>query len=118
MHAVLRYWSLTGGSREMTTHGERPEQSKFLRHIVIPVLIPFFVGAFGFAAGAMRSDASHETELEQMRPDIQKIRAMPDPSQVVTKDQLTEIVRRLDERTETISQDVKYLREREEKRSR
>ncbi len=54
--------------------------------------------------------------MQEIRSDIQKLRAMPEPGQIVTKDQLTEIVRRLDERTEQISQDVQYLRQREERR--
>jgi hypothetical protein len=70
----------------------------------------------GFALGTVREQAEQQTQIQDIRADIAKIRAMPDPAQVVTKDQLSEIVRRLDDRTEQISQDVQYLRQREEKR--
>jgi Tfp pilus assembly protein PilN len=99
--------------KRMTPHGEKQEPRKLLTSILIPLV----AALISFALGTVRADSAHETELQDIRLDVQKIRAMPDPSQVVTKDQLTEIVRRLDERTEQISQDVQYLRQHEEKRA-
>jgi hypothetical protein len=101
----------------MTGHVEKPQESKFIRHILVPVLIPLFSALIGFALASSRADSAHDVELQGIQQDIQKVRAMPSPDQIVTKDQLTEIVRRLDDRTAQISRDVEYLREREEKRS-
>jgi hypothetical protein len=101
----------------MAQDGVKKEQGKFLKDVVIPVAVAIATGVLCFALGTVRAQSAQETELDAIRLDIQKIRAMPEPSQVVTKDQLTEIVRRLDQRTEQISQDVQYLRQREEKRS-
>ena len=101
----------------MAQDGEKKERGRTLRDVLIPIALPIATGVLCFALGTVRSQSAQETQLEEIRLDIQKIRTMPEPSQVVTKDQLTEIIRRLDERTEKISQDVQYLREREEKRS-
>ena len=103
--------SVTDGSGRSKEGTEKDSQG-----LVIPVAVAIATGVLCFALGTVRAQSAQEAELDAIRPDIQKIRAMPEPSQVVTKDQLTEIVRRLDERTEQISQDVQYLRQREEKR--
>jgi|SRR6185437_9504040 len=100
----------------MAQGGVEKTQEAILKDIVIPVAVAIATGVLCFALGTVRAQSAQETELDAIRLDIQKIRSMPEPSQVVTKDQLTEIVRRLDERTEQISQDVQYLRQREEKR--
>jgi hypothetical protein len=97
---------------------EKPEPSKFSIHKVILFLaLPICSGCLAFAIGSATNDAAQRVQIEEMRQDIQKVRAIPSPEQLVTKDQLTEIIRRLDERTEQISRDVNYLREREERRS-
>lgn len=95
-----------------------PEHGKMnFRSYLLPVFLSICSALVAFALGSVRADTQHETQLQEMRLDIQKIRAMPSPDQVVTKDQLTEIIRRLDERTLQIGRDVEYLREREERRS-
>lgn len=101
----------------MTGHAEKPDDSKFVRHVLLPIALAAATGLIAFALGTARADSAQEVQLQGIQQDIQKVRAMPSPDQIVTKDQLTEIVRRLDERTELISRDVQYLREREEKRA-
>lgn len=98
-------------------YGDKHEGFKFTRDVLLPIGLAVGTGVLCFVLGTVRAESAQQTQIEEMKQDIQKIRQMPDPSQVVTKDQLTEIVRRLDERTEKISQDVQYLREREEKRA-
>ena len=88
------------------------EQDNFLRDVVILVAVAIATGVLCFALGTVRAQSAQETELDANRLEIQKIRPVPEPSQIVTKDQLTEIVRRQDERTEQIWQDVQYLRQR------
>lgn len=101
----------------MASDGERKERGRLIRDVVIPIGISVGTGILCFVIGTTRAESAHEIQLDEIRLDIQKIRAMPEPDQVVTKDELTEIVKRLDERTQQISQDVQYLREREEKRA-
>ena|ERR1035437_6916428 len=101
----------------LDVYGEEQKRSK-MGQLIMSLGISFAVAVFGFALGSVRAESSQGAQLREMRADIQKVRAMPDPSQIVTKDQLVEIVKRLDERTSQISQDVQYLRLREEKRGR
>lgn len=96
------------------------DQQKSWAKTIVPVLAVILVAICGFVIGNVRAqtaaETSDNTRWEEIRPDIQKIRAMPDPGQVVTKDQLTEIIKRLDDTTQNIRDDVQYLRQREEKR--
>lgn len=101
----------------MTVRGEQVNRA-YLGKIAVPVAVCIATGAFSFALGTVRAESEQAAQIQDLRADIQKLRAMPDPHQVVTKDQLTEIVRRLDERTAQISLDVQYLRQREERRDR
>jgi hypothetical protein len=96
---------------------QKEGQDRFgMARFILPIALCVVTSAVGFAFGVERCQSEQQTQLQDIRADIEKIRSMPDPSQVVTKDQLTEIVRRLDERTEQIGQDVQYLRQREERR--
>ena len=101
----------------MTGKGGKRDWGRLARELIIPVILSIGTGILCFVLGTVRAESAQQTQLEEIRMDIQKIRAMPEPDQVVTKDQLVEIVKRLDERTEQISQDVQYLREREEQRA-
>lgn len=101
----------------MTFRGEQVDRT-WLGRIAIPLALCVATGACSFALGTVRAESEQAVEIQDLRGDVQKLRAMPEPAQVVTKDQLTEIVRRLDERTAQISQDVQYLRQHEERRER
>jgi hypothetical protein len=94
------------------------ENQKSWAKAIVPIVLSFvLVAGFGFVVGSVRAESAAETKWDEIKPDIQKLRAMPDPSQVVTKDQFGEVVKRLDERTEQISLDVQFLRQRAESRS-
>lgn len=97
----------------MTTHGE---SHKGWAKVLAPVAALMLASGLSFVMGDIRAQSASDTKWTEIAPDIQKLRSMPDPGQVVTKDQLSEIVRRLDQKTDQISDDVRYLREREEKR--
>lgn len=81
----------------MDDDSRRTGESGILGKIVVPVAICIATGAFSFALGTVRAESERAAQIQDLRSDIQKLRAMPDPHQVVTKDQLTEIVYRLDE---------------------
>jgi hypothetical protein len=121
LHATV-FELLHLGAYRMTSFTEKapkPDTGKIaIPKIILIIVLSVSSAGIAFAIGSATNDAAQRTQLEEMRQDIQKVRAMPSPDQVVTKDQLTEIVRRLDDRTVQISRDVEYLREREERRSR
>lgn len=88
-------------------------------------LAPFWVlllgGAVGYVMNAVQVEAASKVDLANIKADVaalqEQSRRMPAAEQIVTKAQFDEVIKRLDERTEAISQDVKYLRDREEMRA-
>jgi hypothetical protein len=103
------------GDRDMYAADAKSEKWNLAR-IALTIAVPIVTGILCFALGTVNAESASRTEIEGMRQDIQKIRAMPEPSQVVTKDQFLEMERRLDERTMSISQDVQYIRQQLERR--
>ena len=97
------------------THAQQQTSGSAIKTIM-PLIALAITGVCGFTIGTVRAAATQDAEIDAIRLDILKIRAMPEPSQVVTKDQLSEIVRRLDERTQQIGLDVQYLRQQAEHR--
>ncbi len=75
-----------------------------------PILLMLLGAVLGFVAQSVRADSTSETEIREIKAQVEVLQKQQ-KNEFVTKEQFSEVIKRLDEKTDRIENGVNRLLE-------